>query len=479
MSQGRPSLPKWSTKGSSKPNRRAYLGSIVAALLSVLPAQFAAGQPSADESCHIKGIDFAGWKAQELSNKWVRVILVPQVGGRVMQVEFGGHPYLFVNPKYKGTYTPPAQASQAAHWINYGGDKVWPLPEGTGDAEHWPGPLSDALDDGDYAFRVISEKPACIVRLEGPADSFTGLQYSREITIRPDSPEISFHAEMKNASAHSIRWSIQSVTQYDTADASDAAHYNRSFWAFAPTNPHSAYLDRYHVRSGLADDPSFSIVDGLFSLHWLYLENEVWLDSDANWIAVVDAASQFGMIERFRYVQGAEYPGKASVIFYKNGASLDLDENGLPQLRSSDPEHAPYYMEAELNSPMIRLEPGASYSFDTRWQPVRATKNLKSVTNAGIVEDPLSAQLRPDGLHVSGKFAVVSTGTLSLIALDSRGATKRFNLGAADPLHIIQLDQTVSTSSDVVRVALYLHDEKGADLGQLGKADVVVTRRPS
>jgi len=65
------------------------------------------------------------------------------------------------------------------------------------------------------------------------------------------------------------------------------------------------------------------VTDGLFTLHWLYLENEVWLDSDAGWIAVVDDAAKYGMVERFQHVSGAEYPGKASVIFYKNGAALE------------------------------------------------------------------------------------------------------------------------------------------------------------
>jgi len=35
------------------------------------------------------------------------------------------------------------------------------------------------------------------------------------------------------------------------------------------------------------------VSDGLFKLHWTYLENEVWLDSTAGWLAFVDGASQF------------------------------------------------------------------------------------------------------------------------------------------------------------------------------------------
>ena len=52
-----------------------------------------------------------------------------------MQVSFNGHPYLFVNQVYKGKYISPAEA--AGRWINYGGDKIWPLPEGNDDEQHW------------------------------------------------------------------------------------------------------------------------------------------------------------------------------------------------------------------------------------------------------------------------------------------------------------------------------------------------------
>jgi hypothetical protein len=449
----------------------------IAVLLLLMPAAVkeACGQPAVAPplGCHVRATTFEGWKAQELSNDWVHVIIVPQLGGRVMQVQFAGHDYLFVNPRYKGQYIPPTEAAKTARWINYGGDKLWPLPEGQGDAEHWPGPISDALDDGEYSFRIVSEKPACTVRLEGPPDAATGLQFSRKITIGSSSPEISFHAEVKNASDHPIRWSVQSVTQYNTADAQDGTRYNRAFWAFAPTNPQSAFIDGYFVHAGLADDPSFSVKNGWFNLHWLYLENEVWLDSDGGWIAVVDDASQFGMIEKFQYAKNAEYPGHASVIFYKNGAALELDESGMPRLRSFDPQHAPYYMEAELNSPMTRLEPGASFAFDTLWYPVRTSKDLKSVSAAGVVEVPLKAVMKADGLRVSGTFGVFFPGRLTVHAFDARGGEEKADLGPVDPRHAVQLDQTVRAAPDAVRIALHLSNDKGLDLGVLGEAEIV------
>jgi alcohol dehydrogenase (cytochrome c) len=358
----------------------------------------------APTGCRIEAINFEGWQAQQVSNSSVKLVIVPQLGGRVMQVVFDGHPYLFINPKYKGQYLPPSAAQGKHRWFNYGGDKIWPMPEGDEDEHHWPGPISDPLDDGEYVFKILFEAPQCTVRLEGPPDPKTGLQYSREISLDSESPQIRFHALMKNIADHPIQWSMQSVTQYDTNNPQNPADYNREFWAFTPANPNSAYLERFHVRSGLADDPSFRLEGDLFSLHWLPLQNEVWLDSPDGWLAVADASSGYGMLERFRYFPNGEYPGKATVIFYKNGGSLTLDDRGSPVLTSSHPEEALRYMEAEINSPIISLAPGESYAMDTEWLPVRIDKHLGGSTLASAVRG-----LAPAAALETGKTAVSVT----------------------------------------------------------------------
>jgi hypothetical protein len=178
------------------------------------------------------------------------------------------------------------------------------------------------------------------------------------------------------------------------------------------------------------------------------------------------------MIEKFRYSKDAEYPGRASVIFYKNGAAIELDTSGMPQLRSSDPQRAPYYMEAELNSPMIRLEPGASYRFDTRWYPVRVGKNFSAVSAVGVIESPLKAVREAGGLRLSGRFGVFSPGKLVAHLFDARGAERDVALGAADPLTGVQLDQAIPADSEVVRVTLRLNDEQGLNLGVLGEVEI-------
>src|SRR5579864_8743871 len=280
--------------------------------------------PPANLSCSIEPADYKGWHAQRMSNRWVQLIVVPQNGGRLMQVIFAGHPYLFVNPKYEGKYLPPSQSQ----WFNYGGDKLWLLPEGNDDEQHWAG-NSDLLDDGAYSFRKISEGEHCEIELTGPADPKTGIQFQRTIRLDATSPRILFHATMMNTTGHTVEWSMQSVSQYDTADPGAPSQMNHDFHTFTPANPASSYLNRYHVRFGPAENRAVSIrEDGLFSLHYVHMAAELWLDSTAGWLAVVDGSSRYGMVERFRFEELKPYPGKASVIFWTNGPEIRLSGDG-------------------------------------------------------------------------------------------------------------------------------------------------------
>jgi hypothetical protein len=146
-------------------------------------------QSAVNAVCRVEGIDYQGWEAQQVSNRWVHVVIVPQNGGRLLQVSFDGHAYLFANPKFAGTYIQPSEEE----WFNYGGDKLWLLREGDGDEQHWRS-NSDLLDDGPYNFRKVSDAQGCGIELTGPLDAHTGIQFSRRIRLQPDSPHIAFRA---------------------------------------------------------------------------------------------------------------------------------------------------------------------------------------------------------------------------------------------------------------------------------------------
>jgi hypothetical protein len=436
-----------------------------------------AGNPRKAAECRVEATDYRGWHAQQLSNRWVQLIVVPQNGGRLMQVTFAGHPYLFVNPKFAGKYLPP----NPGEWFNYGGDKLWLLPEGNDDEQHWAG-NSDVLDDGPFSFRKVSEGNSCEIELTGPADPQTGIQFVRTIRVDADSPRIRFHASMKNVTGHTLEWSMQSVSQYDTANSASPgsatagvpARFNHDFWTFTPANPASSYLNRYHVRFGPAQNPAVSVRDdGLFAVHYVHMAAELWLDSMQGWLAVVDGASKYAMVERFQYQENKPYPGKASVIFWTNGPEMKLSSDGIPSL-SADSDAGPYYLEAEINSPMCRLRPGETCEFETEWFPTRAGTEFHGVTDAGIVLQPLRATGLENGkIKLSGSFGVFFSGRLLARFYDERGRSLgSMPVAYVSPTEAASLEAEIAPPGKPARLSVHLEDENGVDRGAFQEVHV-------
>jgi hypothetical protein len=428
------------------------------------------GAASSDQLCRVEAVQYKGWDAEQISNRWVQLVIVPQNGGRLMQVTFDGHPYLFNNPKLAGKYFPPT----AGKWFNYGGDKLWLLPEGNNDEQHWVGD-SDLIDDGPFSFRKLSEGKQCAVELTGPADPQTGIQFQRTIHLDAESPSIQFHAAMKNVTGHTLEWSMQSVSQYDTSDRSgpEQTRINQDFWTFTPSNPSSSYLNRYHVRFGPAENSSVEVRDdGLFALHYVHMAAELWLDSQEGWLAVVDGESQYAMVERFEYESTKPYPGNASVIFWTNGPQLQLSKDGIASL-SADPDASPIYLEAELNSPMCRLRPGESCSFDTEWFPTRAGDDFRGVTDPGVVMRPLEATVENGKVKLEGSFGVFFAGHLVAHFYDRHGSrVGMMPVAQVTPTEPVTLKAQVTAPANAARVSLHLEDESGVDRGALQEVQI-------
>ncbi len=445
-------------------HRLLLLHESLAVFLIMALSAFSQSKPANNADCRIQPVDYKGWQAQQISNRWVQLIVVPQNGGRLIQVTFAGHAYLFNNPKLAGKYFPPA----SNQWFNYGGDKIWLLPEGNDDEQHWAG-NSDILDDGPFTFRKISEGQSCEIELTSPSDPQTGVQIIRTIHIDADSPRIAFHATMKNVTGHTLEWSMQSVSQYDTSVSSEQAAQNRNFWTFTPVNKSSSYLNRYHVRFGPAENPAVRVRDDdFFAVHYAHMAAELWLDSTDGWIAVVDENSQYAMVERFQYDDRKPYPGKASVIFWTNGPEMRLNKEGNPQM-SADPDASPYYLEAELNSPMCRLRAGESCSMETEWFPTRSGGEFHGSTDAGILIRPLEAKAaQTDTISLSGTFGVFYSGHLVARLYDEHGHVAAVTpVADVNPNERVSLETTIPSPAKCSRVSLHLIDNSGVDRGAL------------
>jgi hypothetical protein len=272
---------------------------------------------------------------------------------------------------------------------------------------------------------------------------------------------------------------MQSVSQYDTSMPGESgviknASRNVDLWTLTPANPSSSYLNRYHVRFGPAENPAVRVRDdNLFSVHYVHMAAELWIDSTDGWLAVVDGKTRYAMVERFQYEATKSYPGKASVIFWTNGSEMRLGADGNPSL-TSDPDASPYYLEAELNSPMCRLRPGESCSFETEWFPTRSGGEFHGVTEAGILIHPLRASSATNGkVELSGSFGVFYSGRLVAHLYDEHGRSVAVtDVKDVSPAEVVAVETEIRPSANVSRVSLHLVDEGGIDRGPLGEVQV-------
>ena len=70
---------------------RSFFGLVFLAGLGInlVFAQSSSGiRPPATSPCRVQPADYKGWHAQQVSNRWVQLTVVPQNGGRLMQVVF-------------------------------------------------------------------------------------------------------------------------------------------------------------------------------------------------------------------------------------------------------------------------------------------------------------------------------------------------------------------------------------------------------
>jgi hypothetical protein len=125
---------------------------------------------------------------------------------------------------------------------------------------------------------------------------------------------------------------------------------------------------------------------------------------------------------------------------------------------------------------MAVLTPGETYAMDTYWFPSRMSPDLKNVTDAGLVGQPLVAKKSAGKLELSGSFGVFFPGTLKAYLYDERGAEAgKVSLQSVQPQDPVQLSQAITTTKSVARVSVHLIDRGGLDRGALG--EVFVTGR--
>lgn len=297
-----------------------------------------------------------------VDNGTLSLAFLPTVGGRLISITSSGRELLWRNPAYldsalmavRARVDWPIEDGTFASWVNIGGSKTWPAPQGWNGEGEWAGPPDSVLDSGTWSIASRESGRALVVTLTSGDDARSGIRIEREFTVPESGHTFSQRTTFTNMSDRPVTWSIWEVCQVDTSSG-----------AGLPSSEAGVEVDAADER----------IVD-LGSYH-----GELHADASGGVIrfAIQDAVAkrgfpsatgrisfrgpQGGLELGFTPVEDAHYPDQGSRAEIWMQAPID---HAIEELSGLHPDAT--LVELEVLAPLVEIEPGESYTAAVSWR---------------------------------------------------------------------------------------------------------------
>jgi hypothetical protein len=286
-----------------------------------------------------------GWtNAWSLTGSAVRAVVIPQLGGRIVEYSLKGQNILYV---------PPGANAQAAEPVSAGyqcdlGPELRPIPP---HPDLWTGPYVSSRI-GAVGVRLRAESPAL------------GVQLEKEILIEPESGDLGLAQRMRNISKKDVSFCLWDRTLCEGG----------GFAFFPIKKKKSRFPARWSIRRSAGEKflydgskpsaPNVRIVKNVLIAKCQGAPTKVGADSDAGWIAYVRG--------RWLFVKYFPYNSKGQYTDGGNSVELYFDDN---------------VAELEPLSPEIKLKPGETYEFPERWTLIELDATVSSFDEARALVD--------------------------------------------------------------------------------------------
>jgi hypothetical protein len=326
-------------------------------LVVVTMAAMIAFGTAANAKVTVERVSYHGWvDSYRLTAGNHSLVVVPEIGGRIMEYSVGGHNVIWENEDEYGRTYPISK-----DWHNYGGYKTWVAPQ-----ESWGWPPDPLIDFGKANVEVLQNPQGLpVLRVTGAPGSDSGLLFIKEISM-DENGEVRLKQIMQNIGGKTITNSIWDLTQTRTP----------CFVAY-PLKAHSRFQDGVnYLMSESKNSSQFNVKDGLCIISYQGDVGKVASDSDGPWMAWF--SGDLAYVKLFDPMRkGSDYPeGGCSVEVFTSEAKVG-------------------YLGMELLGPLVTLKPGAKTEFSETWriiklsQPVRdenwIPKTVKGLRGKGLI----------------------------------------------------------------------------------------------
>ena len=353
---------------------------------------------------------YRNWDSYLLENPWVKLYVTPQLGGRIIQMEMDGYEFFFVHPLLAGKEPGSTRLGENGSWLNFGGEKIWPAPQGWNSPDEWPGPPDPVLDSGEYTTEINNENENALKQIS-PFDPYTGLQIIKEVSVDKSRLEVKVLVTFKNKGNEVKNWSIWPVLQLKTLEET-AGQYH----VVCPVNPASRFSNGYKIMHGLVNNPQYKIDNhGNLRVDYQYLVGKIGLDTNSKWAAFVDTKTGKVLVLMFQHEKDKTYPENTSFQVWTAGRGMVYSRNVVRE-HLNDKMLNPPYLEMELLSPLMKIQPGKEFQYEYRMLACTIPKNqtVKSACEFGVVVTPLTINQQEKGVVIQARYGVFSEGILKI-----------------------------------------------------------------
>jgi hypothetical protein len=287
---------------------------------------------------------YLGFEAYIFSNDRLELIVVPEIGGRIMSYGPIGTNILFVNKALEGIK--PKHDTENVEdlfklrvetgYMLYGGEKTWIAPQ-----DDWNGPPYMELDHGSYSIELVELETGLNIVMKSPICRETRLKITRSIFMPSKGTRIEIKQAFENCGSTELYKGLWQVTMLNKPGRV----------AFKCEGP-SDYVDGVKIFEGDEYEKERLQLAGGRAIVSCEDDNMFKVGTDVNLgyldVVVIDESKDSELIfhEEYEIVPGP----------FGHGCSVEVFNS----------KEYPYF-EVELHSPLVRLAPGERYEYTVWW----------------------------------------------------------------------------------------------------------------
>jgi hypothetical protein len=307
------------------------------------------GSSPAKSTGGVVSTNYLGWENSfVLTGSTIRAVIVPALGGRILQYALNGENVLYEGPNSMRISAAIGLDSQI------GGYQCDIGPEIRGIPAHqrlWSGPY-DAKPSEEFGVALKSEP-----------DLRLGIQLEKEIMIDPESGDLGITQRMRNVSSNETAFCLW-----------DRTACKGGGFAFFPLKKKSRFPARWSLRTSdnsqhsydgmKPQSPNVKIMNGFLVVKCDGEPTKLGADSEAGWIAYV----------RGKWLFVKYFPAYPKSQYTDGGNSVEVYFD-------------PQITELGILSPETKLKSGESYDFPEKWTLVELDDRVSSFAEVrGLVK---------------------------------------------------------------------------------------------